>query len=114
MALIVRAYASLMPGDCERSRIPTAWSPRRQPPFRKEAPIMTTVNTAFSGEQPSMNRVSRFSRKMDASTGGRTRVSGLRRRLGALMLRAGLSLLALATIFALQAAFYVYVWRLPR
>jgi hypothetical protein len=30
------------------------------------------------------------------------------------MLRAGLGLLALATIFALQAAFYVYVWRLPR
>jgi hypothetical protein len=114
MALIVRAYASLMPGDCERSRIPMAWSPHRQPPFRKEAPIMTTVNTAFSGEQPSMNRVSRFSRKMDASTGSRARVSGLRHQIAALMLRAGLGLLALATIFALQAAFYVYVWRLPR
>jgi hypothetical protein len=30
------------------------------------------------------------------------------------MLRAGLGMLALATVFALQAAFYVYVWRLPR
>jgi hypothetical protein len=73
---------------------------------------MTTVNTAFSGEQPSMNRVSRFSRKTDALIG--SRVSGLRRQIAAFMLRAGLGLLALATIFALQAAFYVYVWRLPR
>jgi hypothetical protein len=73
---------------------------------------MTTVNTAFPGEQPSMNRVSRFFRKMDAFIGNR--ISGLGRRLAAFMLRAGLGLLALATVFALQAAFYVYVWRLPR
>ena len=75
---------------------------------------MTTVNTAFPGEQPSMNRVSRFFRKMDAFTGSRARVSTLGRRLAAFALRAGLGMLALATIFALQAAFYVYVWRLPR
>jgi hypothetical protein len=73
---------------------------------------MTTVNTAFPGEQPSMNRVSRFFRKMDAFIGNR--ISGLCRRLAAFMLRAGLGMLALATVFALQAAFYVYVWRLPR
>jgi hypothetical protein len=73
---------------------------------------MTTVNTAFPGEQPSMNRVSRFFRKMGAFIG--SRISGLGRRLAAFMLRAGLGMLALATIFALQAAFYVYVWRLPR
>ena len=73
---------------------------------------MTTVNTAFPGEQPSMNRVLRF-RKRDAFTGSRTRVSGLSRRIGAFMLRAGLGMLALAAVFALQAAFYVYVWRLP-
>ena len=75
---------------------------------------MTTVNTAFPGAQPSMNRVSRFFRKMDALTGSRARVSGLGRRIAALLLRAGLGMLALATVFALQAAFYVYVWRLPR
>lgn len=72
---------------------------------------MTTVNTAFPGPQPSMNCALRFSRKMDAFIGSRARVSG--RRIAAFMLRAGLGLLALAAIFALQAAFYVYVWRLP-
>jgi len=89
-----------------------AWSPHREPQFRKD-PIMTTVNIAFPGAQPSMNRVSRFFRKMDASIGGRRRVSGLSRKIAAFMLRAGLGMLALATVFALQAAFYVYVWRLP-
>jgi hypothetical protein len=74
---------------------------------------MTTVNTAFPGEQPSMNRVLRFFR-MNAFIGSRARVSGLGRRLAAFTLRAGLGMLALATVFALQAAFYVYVWRLPR
>jgi hypothetical protein len=74
---------------------------------------MTTADTAFSGPQPSMNRASRSSRKMDAFIGSRTRVSGLSRGIAAFMLRAGLGLLALAAIFALQAAFYVYVWRLP-
>jgi hypothetical protein len=81
--------------------------------FRKETPIMTTVNTAFPGEQPSMNRVSRFFRKIDAFIGNRRRVSGLSRRIAAFMLRASLGMLALAAVFALQAAFYVYVWRLP-
>ncbi len=75
---------------------------------------MTTVNTAFPGEQPSMNRVSRFFRKRDAFIGSGRRVSGLSRQIAAFMLRAGLGMLALATVFALQAAFYVYVWRLPR
>jgi hypothetical protein len=73
---------------------------------------MTTINTAFPGEQPSMNRVLRF-RKRDTFTGSRTRVSSLGRRVAAFMLRAGLGMLALAAVFALQAAFYVYVWRLP-
>jgi hypothetical protein len=90
-----------------------AWSPHREPQFCKEAPIMTTVNTAFPGEQPSMNRVLRFFRNGDAFIGNRTRVSGFSRKLAALVLRAGLGMLALAAIFALQAAFYVYVWRLP-
>jgi hypothetical protein len=75
---------------------------------------MTTVNTAFPGAQPSMNRALRFFRKMDALIGRRRRVSGLGRQIAAFMLRAGLGMLALATVFALQAAFYVYVWRLPR
>jgi hypothetical protein len=74
---------------------------------------MTTVNTTFPGTQPSMNRVLRSSRKMDAFIGSSTRVSALSRRIAAFMLRAGLGLLALATVFALQAAFLVYVWRLP-
>jgi hypothetical protein len=74
---------------------------------------MTTVNTAFPGAQPSMNRVLRSSRKKDASMGRRMRVSGRSRQIAAFMLRAGLGMLALATVFALQAAFYVYVWRLP-
>jgi hypothetical protein len=102
-----------MRGDGGISRIPMAWSPHREPQFCKEAPIMTTVNSAFPGAQPSMNRVLRFFRNSDAFGGNRTRLSGLSRRLLALMLRAGLGMLALATIFALQAAFYVYVWRLP-
>jgi len=72
---------------------------------------MTTVNTAYPGAQPSMNRVLRPSRKMDAFIGRRTRGSG--RQIVAVVLRASLGLLALAMIFALQAAFYVYVWRLP-
>jgi len=75
---------------------------------------MTTVNTAFPREQPSMNRVSRLFRKMEAFIGRRRRVSGLGRQIAAFMLRAGLGMLALATVFALQAAFYIYVWRLPR
>jgi hypothetical protein len=72
---------------------------------------MTTTDTAFSVPQPVMNRVLQSSRKTDAFIGSRARVSG--RRIAAFMLRAGLGLLALAAIFALQAAFYVYVWRLP-
>jgi hypothetical protein len=75
---------------------------------------MTTVNTAFPDAQASMNRVLRSSRKKHAFMDSRTGVSGRSRRISAFMLRASLSLLALATIFALQAAFYVYVWRLPR
>ena len=75
---------------------------------------MTTVNSAFPGAQPSMNRVLRSSRKIDAIAGRRTRVSSRGHQIAAFMLRASLSLLALAMIFALQAAFYVYVWRLPR
>jgi hypothetical protein len=74
---------------------------------------MTTVNTAFPGAQPSMNRGLRFFRKMEAFIGSRTRVSGLSHRIAAFILRAGLGMLALAAVFALQAAFYVYVWRLP-
>jgi hypothetical protein len=74
---------------------------------------MTTVNTAFPGEQPSINRTLRFSRKTDASIGSDTRVTGLGRQIAAFTLRASLGVLALAAIFALQAAFYVYVWRLP-
>jgi hypothetical protein len=74
---------------------------------------MTTVNTAYPGEQPSMKRASRFVRKTDNFTGNRTRVSGLGRQIAAATLRAGLGMLALAAILALQAAFYVYVWRLP-
>jgi hypothetical protein len=74
---------------------------------------MTTVNTAYPGTQPSTNRGWRLFRKMDAVIGSRTRVSGLGRRIAAFMLRAALGMLALAIIFALQAAFYVYVWRLP-
>lgn len=75
---------------------------------------MTTVNTAFPGEQPSMSSASRFYRKTDdAFIGSRTRVPGLSRSVAAVMLRASLRMLALAAIFALQAAFYVYVWRLP-
>jgi hypothetical protein len=90
-----------------------AWSLHREPQFIKETPIMTTVNTAFPGEQPSMNRVSRFLRRIDAFIGSRRRVSGLSRKIAAFMLRASLGMLALAAVFALQAAFYVYVWRLP-
>jgi hypothetical protein len=74
---------------------------------------MTTVNTTdFPGAQPSMTGVSRF-RKADAFNGRRARLSGLGRKIAPFLLRASLGMMALATVFALQAAFYVYVWRLP-
>jgi hypothetical protein len=99
--------------------------------------MLTTVNAACPNKQPLMMRVLRvFRSRVDAFTssrmqrvraGSRTRarrlaryfeslpriVSRLCRRITVHMLTATLGLLALAAIFALQAAFYVYVWRLP-
>jgi hypothetical protein len=74
---------------------------------------MTTVNTTdFPGAQPPMTSVLRF-RKTGAFNGRRTRVFSLSRKIAPFLLRASLGMMALATVFALQAAFYVYVWRLP-
>ena len=73
---------------------------------------MTTMNT-FPDQPPMMNRASRSAGKTDTLVGGGTRVLGLGRKIGAFMLRACLAMLAMAAILALQAAFYVYAWRLP-
>jgi hypothetical protein len=73
---------------------------------------MTTMNT-FPDQRPTMNRASRSAGKTDTLVGGRARASGLGRKIGAFMLRASLAMLAMAAILALQAAFYVYAWRLP-
>jgi hypothetical protein len=101
------------------------WPDRQlnEPLFRKEATMLTTVNPAAPGEQPITG-----SRMRHVRAGSRNRRKRLRRyieslpravpsfshRIAAGLLRASLGLLALAAIFALQAAFYVYVWRLPR
>ena len=73
---------------------------------------MTTMNT-FPDEKPSTNRASRSAGKTDAFTRGRARLSGLGRHIAAFTLRASLAMLAMVAILALQAAFYVYAWRLP-
>jgi hypothetical protein len=74
---------------------------------------MTTVDTAFPGKSLAINRAARFSRKTDARNGRFLRVSETGRKIAAVTLRAGFGILALAAICALQAAFCVYVWRLP-
>jgi hypothetical protein len=99
--------------------------------------MLMTVNAACPNKQPLMMRVLRvFRSRIDAFTGSRMQrvragsrtrarrlartieslpriVSRLSRQFAVHMLTATLGLLALAAIFALQAAFYVYVWRLP-
>jgi hypothetical protein len=83
--------------------------------------MVTTVKTALPGEQPftgtRMQHVragSRRRRRLSRYVESLPRmVPGLAHRIAGHMLRASLGLLALAAIFALQAAFYVYVWRLP-
>jgi hypothetical protein len=96
-----------------------------------------TVNAARPNKQPLMMRVWRvFRSRIDALTasrmpqvraGFRTRatqlariieslpriVSRLSRQIASHLLAATLGLLALAVIFALQAAFFVFVWRIP-
>ena len=73
---------------------------------------MTTMHT-FADERPSIDHALRSAGKTDARVGGRAHVSGLGRHIAAFMLRASLAMLAMAAILALQAAFYVYAWRLP-
>lgn len=86
--------------------------------------MVTTVNPAFPGKQPFSGTGARM-RPVRAGSRGRglrlrrsieslARIApGLGRKFAASLLRASLGLLALAAIFALQAAFYVTVWRLP-
>ena len=83
--------------------------------------MVTTLKTALPGEQPftgsrirhvagSRKQGRRLSRYVESLP---RIVPGLGHRIAVHMQRATLGILALAAIFALQAAFYVYVWRLP-
>jgi hypothetical protein len=99
--------------------------------------MLITVNAARPNKPPLMMRVLRvFRSRIDAFTGRRMQrvgagsrirarrlarsieslpriASRLSRKIAAHVVAATLGLLALAVIFALQAAFFVFVWRIP-
>ena len=72
---------------------------------------MAMFNTTFQGE-PKTGRGSPFARKGNVSAGHSVHARNARHVAG-IVLRAGLAVLAIATVLALQGLLYVYLWRLP-